>query len=113
MLEVGHLEATDLHLHHSPRIDNNTSNLKSQTNPELILRRSTNDVMVCSLFAANRLLVILPTCLRFSVQGSIVSAIGSGIIAVISAIAGVLETIISAIVGVRSPPNRLLCMVAY
>lgn len=34
-------------------------------------------------------------------QGSIISAIGSGIIAIISAIAGVLETIVSAIVGVR------------
>jgi hypothetical protein len=40
--------------------------------------------------------------LSFSVsQGSIVSAIGSGINAIISAIAGVIETIISAIVMVR------------
>lgn len=40
--------------------------------------------------------------LRFSIsQGSIVSAIGSGINAIISAIAGVIETIISVIVMVR------------
>jgi hypothetical protein len=40
--------------------------------------------------------------LSFSMsQGSIVSAIGNGIIAIISAIAGVIETIIGAIVMVR------------
>jgi hypothetical protein len=36
-----------------------------------------------------------------SSQGSVISAIGGGIIAIISAIAGVIETIIGAIVSVR------------
>jgi hypothetical protein len=43
----------------------------------------------------------LSLVLHLSSQGSVVSAIGSGISAVVFAIASVIETIIMAIVGVR------------